>query len=156
MTIERYVHRTEIAVERLSNKALTKEIFIFKVTGITLYYAAYYILNRDSKRNRWSDEQPEPLSYERWVKLPSTIHDLGRHIDENTGSEEYSKYRRMMNPVNQKTRDGRPKMSGISASIRSMPSCPASVANKALKIFKKKLIVVFDDEERTRKLEKTK
>ena len=140
----------DISVDVVSPGGLTKERFVFTTQGLRLVYTSHWVLNRSSRIAKWPDEQPKPLEFDQWKKLPSVIKEHGQRCiddDDEWLHEVYRRYCDTMNPVCQKTRGGKYKMGGQSAPISQMPICPHWVAEKALVLLARKMQAVYKPRE---------
>lgn len=141
--------KNDIVVDMISRDKLSKQRYVFTISGVNVTYTSFYCFNRSSIKSVWPDEQPEPKSFEEWRKLPSVVKELGKSHDIEYDSHDpymtsrYCEYANKLNPVAQKTRDGCPKVSGVCAMIAHMPVCPESVAKRALLQAKRRLKVVY-------------
>ena len=126
-----------IEVQRISKDGLSKESWHFSIQGINLVYKSYSIYNRNTKREKWADEIPEPLSLSIWCKK------FNKDEYDYYDCQEYKEYYNKLNPVLQKTRLGKTKLSGICAKIENMPKCPVDVALEAKKILINKMKVIY-------------
>ena len=130
-----------IKIQKTKPNGLTKEEWGFNLTpySTNLVYTSYFIYHRNSKREKWADEKTV-LNYEDWCKKYKKeydYYDLHYH-------GEYTKYLDKNNPILQKTRDGRTKLSGICAQIKNMPKCPPDIAKKAVLEFCIRLKVTYE------------
>lgn len=129
---------SDVYVPRFSKDGLRKEVFEFDYESGALRYTSHRIYNRSSKKDTWADEEREKtLSFEAWCRK------LGKDEYGYWSEREYDKYRNKRNPVMQKTKQGKVKMSGIYAMISHMPLCPDDVAEEAKILFAKGMKVVY-------------
>jgi hypothetical protein len=123
-----------VYVERISEDGLSKVRFGFKHRGNALHYEEYYTFNRDSVEELWGDEWPDALSYEKWC----ASHDLEPcHCNCEDECcclyEQHEDYRKTMNPVCHRTKDGKVKMNGQwCMNTAVLPPCSDDVAAEAL------------------------
>jgi hypothetical protein len=124
-----------IVVQRVSEDGLSKQEWRFDYRCGLLTYICHYVYNRSSRRAKWADEF-SPMPYSNWVVKYGTD-------NEDLDEDAYEDYLRYNNPLTQKTRQGKCKLSGISALISNMPVCPDDVAKEAKKKFIKQLEIYY-------------
>ena len=127
-----------IKIQRISENGLTKYEWHFSVIGNQLVYKSHFTYNRNNKKEKWADERPKPLSFDEWCEKYNK--------EENCYYSDlsYQEYYNSLNPVLQKTKDGRTKLFGIiSHYYKDMPVCPDDVALEAKNKFCEELKVVY-------------
>ena len=127
----------DVEVPVISEDGLTKEVFVFNHTSRGhLEYIAHFVYNRSTKKETFSDEE-KPLSLIEFCKN----YDLDEY-SESSGTK-YAEYRDSVNPVLQKTKQGKTRAGGISAQISSLPPCSKKIADKAKVLFAKSITVRY-------------
>ena len=129
-----------IKIQRLSKDKLTKHEYCFDIRGTQLVYSSYMEYNRSTKREKWADEKPDTLNFWDWCKKNNYSFDYCDYYI----NQEYDEYLRDNDSVLQKTRTGKAKLSGISATIKDLPKCPPQVANAAALEFCLQLKVIYE------------
>lgn len=132
---------THIKIQKLSKDRLSKEEFGFDIQGLTLVYSSYFIYHRNNTREKWADEKPKPLSFDDWCRKNNKSNDddcCEYHL-----YNEYQEYKNKLNPVLQKTKSGKSKLSSLCAQIKDLPKCPDDVANKAALEFCSQIKVIY-------------
>lgn len=138
----------EISIRRPFNDGLSMHEYKFIIEPYTfrLTYNSYFVYHRDED-GLFSFNDPKflsnPLSYEEWCEK------MGYDYDEDSiGTSsiywDWYDYKDYLNPVCHKTKYGKPLMSGIHANIKNMPECPKDVADEALELARKKLVVKYE------------
>ena len=129
-----------IKISRFSKNGLTKTVYGFEYENDNLQYVSQMMVNRSTTKEKWVDELPHPMNYEEWCTINKMVDSWESPYDNYS---EYQKYRHSQNPVLQKTTQGKVKLSGITADIEDLPSCPKDVADEALKKFRAQIKVVY-------------
>lgn len=128
-----------IRIQKISKDGLSKEEWNFTPFGLNLVYTSHFVYNRNNKREKWADERPECLDYSNWCERNGYD-----EYDEYYSVQAYKSYLNENNPILQKTKSGKSKLSGISAQIKDMPKCPKSIADKAYMKFCLQLKVIYE------------
>lgn len=130
-------------VERIAEDGLSKVRFGFDLQGNHLQYVEHYQFHRDSVDELWGDQWPAALSYEKWCSSHNMEPCHCYCKDEYCCLyQRYEQYCKTMNPVCQKTKDGKVKMMGRwCLKTEVLPPCPDEVAAEALISYVKSLTV---------------
>lgn len=126
---------SEVKVERISPDGLHKDIYEFTYKYGELVYTSYFNVNRSDNREAWADKRKPPMSFEKWCET----HDRDEY--DWRAAEDYREYKDSLNPVLQKTKQGKTKLTGISAQPKNMPKLPDGVAAEAVEKFKQNIKV---------------
>lgn len=127
-----------IKIQKISKDGLSKEEWGFTSYETQLIYNSYFIYNRNSKKEKWADERKRPIEFSTFCER--------NNLDEYDylSEEQYKKYLDKNNPILQKTKTGKPKLSGICAQIKNLPKCPPDIAQKAALEFCLQLKVIYE------------
>ena len=137
--------KRDIRIQRIvTPDGLTKHEWRFEGVGCRLVYHSHFTYNRSNRRERWADKDPPAMSWDEWC-AKNHIEQGNWDCDyiETPEYQEYKKYLDSVNPVCQKTKQGKPRCHGICATIDRMPPCPPDVAKDALREFRKAVKVVY-------------
>ena len=138
----------EICIRRLSEDGLTTHEYNFKIIpwSFTLQCSSYFVYHRDDD-GIFSYENPrftsKKMTYEEWCSVNNHEY-FTSDDDDDIFPDEYLEYANYRNPTLWKTKYGKPLMSGIHASIKNIPECPKDVAEEALELARKKLVVKYE------------
>jgi hypothetical protein len=129
---------SEVRVLRISRGGLHKQIYVFAWDGDSLNYIGHYDCYRSTRKETWADQEKDLMSMSTFCKN----NNLYEYDD--ASEDAYIQYRRDNNPVCQKTRQGKTKLSGVYAQIESLPVCPDDVAADAKAQFIRSIKVEYE------------
>lgn len=136
----------DIKIQIISDDQLTKHQYCFELQGNKLIYKSWFEYNRSNRKEKWADEKPKPLSIGDWCKKYKK--DIENYDDNYFGGNEYNEYLNKLNPVLQKTRQGKTKLYGKSGCTKFLPKCPKNVAilakSELIRKITNELEVVYD------------
>ena len=127
-----------IKSQRISPNGLSKQEWRFTIRGTDLVYTSHFVYNRSTKIEKWADEKPKPLLFRDWCKK------YDKEENDYYSDQEYQMYYEKLNPVCQRTKSGKSKLSGVCMSdIKGMPICPDDVASEAKIRLMEELKVIY-------------
>ncbi len=129
---------SEVRVSRISRHGLHKQIYVFAWGCDSLNYIGHYDCYRSTRKETWADQGKDLMSMSTFCKK-NKLYEY-----DDTTEDAYMQYRLANNPVRQRTRQGKAKLSGVYAQIESLPVCPDDVAADAKAKFIRSIKVEYE------------